>query len=103
MRAKVAKALRREARQFAEQTGRTKDKLDFMRHGFSFVLVEEALSLQGLIRRSKISGIHDHAVVVDGPRFFLKALKRAYRRGLLRRPGREASIEHRPGPPTVHW
>lgn len=86
MRQKVAKALHREARKFAERTGRTTDlvttikrqrkrpiqvRLPEMRPDGTFVVVEIRFGFQD--------------VVTDGPRFFYRQLKKAHRRGLLTR------------------
>lgn len=90
MRQKVAKALRREAREFAAQTGRTVNRYKEVWHERYFMRPELILPdldpKTGKFRTIPPAKIRDdrlQVVLVDGPRFFLKALKHAWKRDLL--------------------
>lgn len=85
MRQKIAKALAREAHQFAAQTGRTHDVVQTINHGERYTMVPmEELDSKGRIQYRRMSlGDSLTFVHTDGPRFFKQQLKRAYKRGLL--------------------
>lgn len=85
MRQKVAKALRREARKFAEQTGRTADVYKTLARKKKIIIREEALNPDGTFNEREIEVVRTQAVLADGPRFFYQNLKRAFRQGLLTR------------------
>lgn len=85
MRQKVAKALRREARKFAERTGRTTDTYKTIGSKKKIIIREEALNPDGTFNEREIEVTRTQGLLADGPRFFYRQLKKAFRRGLLTR------------------
>lgn len=86
MRGKVAKALRREANIYAQQTGRLVNVVHTVDHGPRLIMLpsEELDPKTGKLQFRPVRFERLQDVIVDGPRFFLKALKRAYKKGLLK-------------------
>lgn len=83
MRQTVAKRLRREANQFARTTGRhTNVYKTFYHHKVKEIVMDELLP-NGQPDIRKVDYTNERVVLTDGPRFFLKALKRAYTGKLL--------------------
>lgn len=85
MRQKVAKALRREARKFAERTGRTTDTYKTIGRKKKITIRDTALNPDGTYRDRVIEVTRTQDLLADGPRFFYQQLKKAHRRGLLTR------------------
>lgn len=85
MRQKVAKALRREARAFAEKSGRTADIVKTIARKKTIEIQLPALLPNGKFDIRKIDVVRHQDILTDGPRFFYRQLKKAFRRGLLTR------------------
>lgn len=82
MRQKVAKALKRAAYKFAQEKGRLVDRIEVIRHRDKLVVVPGMdLLPNGKLPTVRIQCLQD--VVADGPRYFYRQLKKAYRRGAL--------------------
>ncbi len=87
MRQKVAKALRKAARQFSVTNNRTVDVLSTIKHPPVIVLVgfkdEYDLNGKPIPIYSRVDP--ETHVFTDGPRYFYKQLKKGFMRGQLRR------------------
>lgn len=85
MRQKVAKALRREAQKFAEQHDRTADVYTTIGRKKKITIVMPALLPNGKRDEREIEVVRTQDVLSDGPRYFYRQLKKAFRRGKLTR------------------